>query len=188
MIAEADLLAGLRGDGTRFARAERALTPLLLRIARRHVASDEVAQEVVQETWLAAWTGASRFEARSTARTWLLRILANRARTRGARDARVVPLSALGDAPALAERVPPWGSPPLADPLRQLLDGEAAAAFAQALARLPARQASAVRRRVVEGEDGERIAADMGVSGGNLRVLLHRGRAGLRSALAPLAA
>lgn len=190
MPEDAELMTALRGDAAAMARVERSFGPVLLRLARRHVASDDVAHEVVQETWLAAWTGHRRFEGRCAPRTWLLRILHNRARTRGARDARVVPLSSLPDdaAPRVGERVPPWGAGAPSDPLAHLLDGEVRRAVAGALTCLPPRQAAVVRRRIVDGDPSEQVAADLGVSDVNQRVLLHRGRVGLRAALAPLAA
>src|SRR3954454_11038252 len=68
----------------------------MLRLARMHVPSAAVAEEVVQETWLGVFQGIDRFEGRSSLKTWLIRIAMNRARTRGAREARSIPESALG--------------------------------------------------------------------------------------------
>ena len=70
-------------------------SPSLLRVARMYVPSAAVAEEVVQETWLAALQGLDRFEGRSSLRTWVFSILVNRARTRGERERRTIPFAAL---------------------------------------------------------------------------------------------
>ena len=69
--------------------------PAMLRLARQFTPSRAVAEEVVQETWLAVLDGLDRFEGRSSLRTWVMRILVNRAKTRGARERRTVPFAAL---------------------------------------------------------------------------------------------
>ena len=90
------LLERLRdGDGAAFASLVDGYAASMLRVARLHVSSDAVAQEVVQETWLAVLQGLDRFEERSSLRTWIFHILVNRARTRGAREARTVPFATL---------------------------------------------------------------------------------------------
>jgi RNA polymerase sigma factor (sigma-70 family) len=91
----ADLLARLRmGDEAAFMTLVDRYGPLMLRIALSHVPSRAVAEEVVQEAWLGVLTGLDRFEGRSSLKTWILRIVANRARTRGERERRSIPLSA----------------------------------------------------------------------------------------------
>src|SRR5689334_7999108 len=101
------LIAALRrGDEQAFMTLVRRYGAQMLRVARMYVASDAAAEDVVQETWLAVLKGIERFEGRSSLRTWLFRILVNRARTRGAREARQTPFSALAreggeDEPAL---------------------------------------------------------------------------------------
>ena len=92
--ADAELLARLRaGDEAAFMELVDRYGPVMLRIARAHTPSRAVAEEVVQEAWLGVVTGLERFEGRSSLKTWLLRIVANRARTRGERERRTVPLS-----------------------------------------------------------------------------------------------
>ena len=54
-----------------------------------------VAEEVAQETWLAVLQGLDRFEGRSWLKTWMFRILTNRAITRAKRERRSTPFSAL---------------------------------------------------------------------------------------------
>src|SRR5215470_2211665 len=85
-----------RGDEEAFMTLVRRYGAQMLRVARMYVASDAAAEDVVQETWLAVLNGIERFEGRSSLRTWLFRILVNRARTRGVRDARSTPFSSLG--------------------------------------------------------------------------------------------
>src|SRR5690349_7267750 len=110
----------------------------MLRVARLHVPSHSVAEEVVQETWLAVLRGLPRFAGRSSLRTWVFSILLNQARTRGVRERRVVPFAALRERfegrhgePAVpserfqghdGERLGWWAAPPLrwADPQQQL--------------------------------------------------------------------
>ncbi len=69
------------------------LTPALTRLALAHVPSRAVADEVVQDTWIAVIEGIDRFEGRSSLRTWIFQILLNNARTRGKREKRSLPFS-----------------------------------------------------------------------------------------------
>lgn len=85
-----------RGDEDAFARLVEPHTPSMLRLATRYVRSRSVAEDVVQETWVALLEGLNRFEERATVKTWLFRVLLNNARTRAVRERRVVPMSALG--------------------------------------------------------------------------------------------
>ena len=71
---------------------ERATAPSLLRVAQMFVSIAAVAEEVVQETWLGVLSGIDRFEGRSSLKTWIFRILTNRAKTRGEREGRSVPV------------------------------------------------------------------------------------------------
>jgi len=63
----------------------------LLRLAQTFVSDRGAAEEVVQETWLGALKGLKSFEGRASLKTWIFRILVNRARSRGARDGRTLP-------------------------------------------------------------------------------------------------
>src|SRR5919107_1750656 len=95
-LSDQELLQRLRaGDEAAFMELVDRYGPLMLRIALSHVRSRAVAEEVVQEAWLGVLQGLDRFEGRSSLKTWILRIVANRARTRGEREARSVPLSSL---------------------------------------------------------------------------------------------
>src|SRR6476659_9271277 len=84
------------GDDDAFAALVRRYTPMLMRLARMYVPTDALAEDVVQETWVAVLRGLDRFEGRSAFKTWLFRILVNRAKTRGVREHRSVPFASLG--------------------------------------------------------------------------------------------
>ena len=71
-------------------------SPLMRRVALGYVRSPAVADEVVQEAWLGVLTGLSRFERRSSLKTWILRIVVNTAKSRGVREARSLPFASLG--------------------------------------------------------------------------------------------
>ncbi len=173
----------------------------MLRLAVIYVANQAVAEEVVQETWLAVCQGLSRFEGRSSLKTWIFRILMNRARTRGQREGRSVPFSSLehDDAesfePAVdpAEFFPPdhpdaggWKVPPQnweANPEDTLLMQEMYAHIHQAIAKLPTHQREVITLRDVEGWTAEEVCTSLGISAINQRVLLHRARSRVRNVL-----
>jgi RNA polymerase sigma-70 factor (ECF subfamily) len=199
---DANLVAALRrGDEAAFAELVDAWGPAMLRLARLHVPSNAVAEEVVQDTWLAVLSGLARFEARSSLRTWVFSILLNQARTRGQRERRTLPFAALRErweASRDEDVVPPerfqgrdgerpgwWSVPPVrwADPHEQLASKQAHAVLQSAIAGLPRRQREAVVLRDVLGLDADEASALTGVSEGNHRVLLHRGRAKVRNEL-----
>jgi len=197
---DADLLAALRrGDEAAFADVVDRWSPAMLRLARLHVPSHGVAEEVVQETWLAVVRGLERFEGRASLRSWVFSILLNRARSLGTRERRVLPFASLRE--RWSDRddpgVPPerfqgphddrpgwWAVPPARwDPHAQLETAEAIAALQTAIAALPARQREALVLRDVLGLSPEEAASVLGVSDGNQRVLLHRARSRVRTAL-----
>src|SRR5262245_22581262 len=90
------LVAALRaGDQDAFAALVEKLYMPMLRLAMLYVPSRAVAEDVVQETWLGVLQGLNRFEGRSSLKTWIFRILTNRAKTRGEREHRSTPFSSL---------------------------------------------------------------------------------------------
>jgi len=197
-IAERRVVRALRaGDDRAFERLVERHGPAMRRIARGFVASDAVADEVVQETWVAVLAGIDRFEQRSSLRTWIFQILVNRAKTQGARDRRTVPLSALDareEGPVVAphrffgpgaERPGQWSVPPRPwqQPDRRVLSLEARAHLRAALELLPSRQRLVVTMRDVEGMSAGEVCDLLDVSPENQRVLLHRGRSQLRGVL-----
>ena len=194
---EAGLLTRLRsGDRAAFAALVDRHGGSLLRFAQTFVKGRALAEEVVQDTWLAALDGLSGFEGRSSLRTWLFHIAANKARTRAVREARSVPLSALtagddGEEPAAEDlafdRSGAWTAPPGAwseeDPERLALGAETGAAIEAAIAALPQGQRAVITLRDLEGLETEEICALLGITVTNQRVLLHRARARVRAAL-----
>jgi RNA polymerase sigma-70 factor (ECF subfamily) len=166
----------------------------LRRVARTFVRSPAAADDVVQETWLAMLRGLNEFEERSSLRTWLFRILVNRARTRAKREARNVPFSALGpeDSSVFEPGFGPdgrWQSAPRrldADPESKLLGRELREHLVEAVDELAPAQRAVITLRDIVGLPAEAVCQLLDVSDGNQRVLLHRARARVRAALVPL--
>lgn len=170
----------------------------LLRVARIFVPSRSVAEEVVQETWVRVLGALDRFEGRSSLKTWVFRILVNTAKTRAQREGRVLPFSALNDParvpepsvdpdrfrPEDDERTPgAWSAPPRDLPEERLLAAETRAKIAEAIDALPATQAAVIQLRDVEGWSSDEVRNALDLSEVNQRVLLHRARAKVRTAL-----
>jgi RNA polymerase sigma-70 factor (ECF subfamily) len=181
------------GDPEVFAQLMRRYQRSMLRVAMTHVRRRDVAQEVVQETWLSILRGISRFERRSSLKSWMFRILTNRAKSRGIRERRTVPVSALGSAGD--EPVSELGSlgsgglwlRPRQDwrdsPEHAVVRTEVAADVEAALSSLPERQREVVRLRDVQGLTSAEVCTRLQISQANQRVLLHRGRARARELL-----
>jgi len=160
-------------------------------VAGRYLSNAETRAEIVQDAWEAIIRGLVRYESRGRLRSWVYAIVANKARTRAKRDARVTPLSAMGspDDDGLADKfqadghflVPPapWTRP--ADD--QVHTREKVKHLMRCLDHLPEAQRAAVTLRDIDGLSTEDICGVLGVSNGNLRVLLHRGRCRLRMQL-----
>lgn len=185
------------------ARDERAFAELieryhgpLLRLALVYVGSRGVAEEVVQETWVGVLDGLAGYEGRSSLKTWIFRILTNRAKTRGVREKRTVPFSALGDGdgdpePAVdAARFREngmWGVAPRRwedDTPEKLVSNQRALQHLEAtLSTLPPNQRAVVTLRDIDGLDADETCNILGISETNQRVLLHRARSRLRAAL-----
>jgi RNA polymerase sigma-70 factor (ECF subfamily) len=185
---DSELVPRLRaGDAEAFALVVDAWSPAMLHVARSYVSGLSSAEDVVQEAWIGVIRGLDRFEGRASLRTWVFRILMNLARKRGVADHRVQPVGDAGEVDAA--RFGPdghWMSPPLAwdtDPAGRLSALETRAVVDAALAGLPERQRTVVTLRDVEGLTSEEVAEVLGISAGNQRVLLHRGRSVVRAAL-----
>jgi RNA polymerase sigma-70 factor, ECF subfamily len=192
---DADLVASLiGGDEAAFQQLVATHHDTMLRVARGYVRSASVADEVVQETWVAILKALPRFEGRSSLKTWMFRILANRARTRAKREMRTVPMSALGaadDEPVLSADTftasGGWNAPPAAwhDPTSKLDRSELGRILEDAIAQLPERQQLVITLRDVRGWTSEEVCNVLEVSETNQRVLLHRARTKVRATLAP---
>jgi RNA polymerase sigma-70 factor (ECF subfamily) len=172
--------------------------PMLKRVARSYVDSDAVAEEIVQDTWLAIVTGIDRFEGRSALGTWIFSILTNQAKSHSAREKRATPFSSIGPRDIEQPVVGPdrfqndddawpghWATPPRPwqKPERRLLSLEARDRLREALAQLPDRQRLIVGLRDIDGHSADEVCDLLGLSQENQRVLLHRGRSRLRAML-----
>jgi RNA polymerase sigma-70 factor (ECF subfamily) len=186
------------GDQHSFHELIDRLYPSMKRLARSYVDSEALAEDVVQETWLAVIRGIGRFEHRSSLNTWIFAILLNKARTHSSRERRTLPLSSLARPYASETALEEdrfqndedpwpgeWATPPRPwqKPERRLLSLEIRERLKDALDELPARQRAVVTLRDVEGLSAGEVCRLLGVSAENQRVLLHRGRARLRDAL-----
>ncbi|MGD0393983.1 MAG: sigma-70 family RNA polymerase sigma factor [Acidimicrobiales bacterium] len=188
METDGNLLSRLRaGDEDAFVMLVGRYNGSLLRLARAYVPSEAVAEEAVQDTWMGVVRGVDRFEGRSSFKTWLFRILVNRARTAGTREHRDLPFtdnepavdpSRFDSAGAWAEPLESW-----ADADDRLVAATWSKCLSDALSDLPPRQREIVLLRDVEGLASHDVCDVLGISEGNQRVLLHRGRSRLRSML-----
>jgi RNA polymerase sigma-70 factor, ECF subfamily len=193
------LVAALRaGDEKAFRTVVREWHSSMLRVAQIFVPTRSLAEEVVQETWLRVLGALDRFEGRSSLKTWVFRILVNTAKTRAQREGRVVPFSSLHDparipeAAVEPERFLPddhdrhpggWSAPPRALPEERLVASETREVIAAAVEKLPANQRAVISLRDVEGWSADEVRNALDLSEVNQRVLLHRARAKVRSAL-----
>jgi RNA polymerase sigma-70 factor (ECF subfamily) len=197
-----ELLEALRhGDERAYVALVRRYGGLMQRVALTYVRTPAVAEEVVQETWCAVLTGLERFEGRAALKTWLFRILTNRAKTRGQREARTVPMSCVGgdddgDGPAVdPDRFLPadhaqwpghWAAGPApwsTMPHERLLAREVRSHIRAAIDTLPERQQAVIVLRDVEGWPPEEVCDTLNLSEVNQRVLLHRARSKVRAEL-----
>jgi len=194
MEDEDALLERLRaGDEDAFAMLVARHDGALRRVARTFVRTPSAADDVVQETWLGVLRGLDGFEGRSSLRTWIFRILVNRARTRAVGDARSVPFSALedGDRPAVEPTAfgadGRWTSAPPRlehDPETSLLRRELRKVLLGAVDRLAPAQRAVITLRDLVGLPAEEVCELLDITDGNQRVLLHRARARVHAALA----
>ncbi len=189
MDSDDELLSRLRsGEEAAFVTLVTRYNGSLLRLARWYVPNDAVAQEAVQDTWMGVVRGIDRFEGRSSFKTWLFRILVHRARSTGVREQRHLPVADVEPSvdPARFDPQGAWAAP--LEPWEADADDRLVAAtwgdrLRDALAELPERQREVVLLRDAEGLPSEDVCSVLGISEGNQRVLLHRGRSRLRSAL-----
>jgi RNA polymerase sigma-70 factor, ECF subfamily len=186
---EASIVRRLRdGDEQAFSALVTRYHSSMLGLALSFVPSRAVAEEVVQDTWLAVLRGLGQFEERSSLRTWMFTILVNRARSAGVREARSVPVADAG--PAVdASRFGPsgaWAAPPehwIEEAENRLDAAKLSELLRGGLAVLPARQREVVLLRDVECMTSAEVCQVLAISEANQRVLLHRGRSKLRQLL-----
>ena len=197
---EADLVARLRaGDEQAFEALVDRHYGMMLAVARGYVRTRAIAEEVVQEAWVGVLNGIDRFEGRSSLKTWIMRIVANIAMSRGEREARSIPFSALageeGDEPAVdpdrfrdeSDAFPGhWRAYPgnwASLPDDALLGRETLDVVMRAIEELPEAQRVVIAMRDVAGCSSDEVCGTLDVSEGNQRVLLHRARSHVRNAL-----
>jgi RNA polymerase sigma-70 factor (ECF subfamily) len=184
----------LAHDEAAFAELVATYHTSLIRLALTFVADHGAAEEVVQETWLGVIKGLRSFERRSSLKTWIFRILVNRARTRGGRDGRLVNFSMLGESDeepsAIADRFSAegrWIQPPStwheSNPEELLLHREVTDWLQDAILSLPQNQRAVISLRDIDGVDAPEVCNILGISETNQRVLLHRARTKVRAAL-----
>ncbi len=175
---------------------------MLIRIALMYVSTHAVAEEVVQETWVAVLRGIDGFEGRSSLKTWVVHILMNRARTIGVKEHRTIPFAStapLRDDPyegaADIDRFNPvdhpvwpmhWASPPQSwhhGPEDHVLDAEVVSVVEAAAEQLSPAQREVLLMRDVAGLTSGEVCGLLDITEGNQRVLLHRARARIRRVL-----
>jgi RNA polymerase sigma-70 factor (ECF subfamily) len=193
-----DLVPRLRaGDGAAFRELVSCYHPVMVRVAETFVPSRAVAEEVAQDTWIAVMRGLGGFEGRSSLKTWMFRILANQARTRGERERRTVPASSLGSELDDEPSVPPerfagppgrgmWAQPPERwsdQPEQRVMSSATFAIVGQTVDLLPENQRRVLVLRDIEGWTSQEVRELLDLSEVNQRVLLHRARSRVRAAL-----
>ena len=182
MESDTDLIDRLRaGEERAFVFLVERYQDQMLRLAGSFVPSRAVAEEVVQDTWLAVLRGLDGFEGRSSLKTWLFQVLVNKARTTGTREHRSVPVADPEPAvdPSRFDSLGGWADPP-----ERLLGASAGVRIVERIRDwielLPPRQREVVLLRDVEGLSSDQVCSVLAISDANLRVLLHRGRSRLR--------
>ncbi len=198
MAADQTLIEALqRNDDIAFRGVVMQYHGSLVRAARSFVPNNAIAEEVVQDTWIAVIKGIHRFEGRSSFKTWLFRILVNQARTRGLRESRSTPVSTQrdDDEPSVAanrfhdaEGRPTghWSSAPTdwgLLPEAVVVSDETNSRILRAIENLPERQREVITLHDVEGLSSAEVSEMLDLSEGNQRVLLHRARSKVRAEL-----
>jgi RNA polymerase sigma-70 factor, ECF subfamily len=205
-LQDSALLDALRrGDEDAFARLVGEHHASLRRVARLYVANAAIADEVVQDTWLGVIRGIWAFEGRSSLKTWIFRILVNRARTRAVRESRSAPFTgtlsteggaepespvspahslARDDSPAPGHWAPSLPDPD-SSPERSLLAKELGERLRTVIDALPSNLRIVLWLRDVEGWSSDEVCNALAIQETNQRVLLHRARSRVRAALEP---
>lgn len=193
-----ELVAALqRGEEAAFLELIDRYHACLIRATQLYVPSQAVAEEVAQEAWIGVLAGIGRFEGRSSLKSWIFRIAINCAKARGPRERRSVPFSSMApvegaDEPAVdPERfrgedhrwAGHWASPPERWGEARLLEIETADVARRAIEALASEQRQVITLRDVEEWSAEEVCEALGISESNQRVLLHRARCKVRSAI-----
>ena len=188
-LDEPELVRRLRsGDEAAFVALVDRHHAAMVRVARSYVRSRAVAEEVAQEAWLGLLRGIDTFEGRSSLRTWLFRIVINRAVSIGVHEHKHLPVEDrdLEDDNGRFGQDGWWVTPPTHwadEAIERLIAPELAARVRELIDELPPAQREVVTLRDVEGLSSVEVCSVLGISEGNQRVLLHRARSRLRQAL-----
>jgi RNA polymerase sigma-70 factor (ECF subfamily) len=189
-VSDNDLVRRLRsGDGSAFAEVVDAYHSSMVRLAQTFVSSRAVAEEVTQDTWLAVLKGIGRFEGRSSLKTWIFRILSNRARSTGVREQRTTPVDLSDEAAVNRGRFDAggaWSDPPAHwsdEVVDRFSSGPLVAQVRAAISDLPESQRAVVTLRDLDGLSSKEVCDVLQISEVNQRVLLHRGRSRIRARL-----
>lgn len=147
------------------------------------IAGPSIADEVVQEAWVSAINAIHKFEGRSALKSWLIRIVANEAKSRLRKESRSVSLEAVDEHWAndtrftqdghWAEGNPAWDT---ASPDELLAADELQDCVKKHMVGLPENQRQILNLRDIGGLDMAAICNILGVTSSNARVLLHRAR------------
>ena len=185
-----------RGDESAFTFLVEQYQKMMLRIALMYVHEREIAEDVVQETWISVLKGLDKFEGRSSLKTWIFSILINRAKTRAQREGRSLPFSSLENAeedldeptvdPERFTRQGEWKVFPDSwdgIPEQLLLSQETSSVINKAIEKLAPTQRQVITLRDINGWSSEEVRNVLNISETNQRVLLHRARASVRRAL-----
>jgi RNA polymerase sigma-70 factor (ECF subfamily) len=189
-VSDDDLVRRLRsGDESAFAEVVDAYHSSMVRLAQTFVSSRAVAEEVTQDTWLAVLKGIGRFEGRSSLKTWIFRILSNRARSTGVREQRTTPVDVSDEAAVDRRRFDAggaWSDPPAHwsdEVVDRFSSGPLVAQVRAAISDLPESQRAVVTLRDLDGLSSKEVCDVLQISEVNQRVLLHRGRSRIRARL-----
>jgi RNA polymerase sigma-70 factor, ECF subfamily len=186
LSGESDFERLRRGDERAFVDLVGRHHDTMMRLARSFVPSHAVAEEVVQDTWLVVLRGVAAFEGRSSMKTWLYRILINRARSVRVREHRHRPVRNPERAPSRSDHHGQWAVPPehwVEDLEDRLCAGELSESIWMALDKLPDLQRDVVTLRVLQGMTSTEVCDLLEITDCNQRVLFHRGRTRMRQAL-----
>ena len=177
----------LAGDAASFEELVASLHGRALRFAEAFLQDRGLAEDALQETWLAVISNLSRWEGRAALKTWVYTILINQARKAARRRERELPLSTLGapEAEDESSRLPegraPWATAPESDAAERNLDRKARLiALERAVDRLPAMQRAVLILSDIEELPAEDVCNVLGLSRVNRRVILHRARSRVR--------
>jgi RNA polymerase sigma-70 factor, ECF subfamily len=198
---EETLLARLkRGDEGAFNELVTKHHGTLIRMAMGYVADREVAEEVVQDTWMAVIESLNRFEGRSSLRTWICGILIHKAKDRGVREKRHTTFSAFESYdddndeavdPSRFQQTGEWAGhwafPPQPwddqTPEKLLASQQTVDCMQRAIDALPTTLKEVLILRDVEGVDAKEVCEMLKITETNLYVRLHRARERVRAAV-----